>query len=167
MSASNSAHLGHQMLPVQEPETESDREEDEEDGGLSGQAAKGNHPQAFAKLLSSDLEFYLHTTILKFGRETELTQSSPSVPFTNNQHAIAPHTASFIGVSKEKNISRDHAEIRWNTRQRGWEIECHSKNGVIVNESQLFPGQPPLPLQHRSRIQIGSKIYFFLLPTIS
>lgn len=72
-----------------------------------------------------------------------------------------------IDLGPDPTISRLHATIAYDKELCLWDITCHSSNGAVVNGRTVFPHDGPALLPSKSRVQIGSVIFFFLLPTIT
>jgi hypothetical protein len=76
---------------------------------------------------------------------------------------VSPFPSLHIGF--HGSIARRHALIDWNPQRLGFQIRSLSSAGLVLNGTQeLLPQDGPVPLQHRTIVQIGCKIFFFLLP---
>lgn len=68
-----------------------------------------------------------------------------------------------IPISSSKNVSREHAVIRWSQKLRRWEILCSGRNGLYLNKQFCQVGEIA-PLRSGDAILIGATKMFFLLP---
>jgi hypothetical protein len=115
----------------------------------------------YVKLLGKGWEALINTTNFVLGRRME---NSPTVNTSNSE--------TVVGVSSNKNISRRHARIYFDSNAGHWLIECLGKNGITVNEEFLLLNQKTalssdnnqFMQQSPPRILIGEEVFFFLLP---
>jgi len=69
-----------------------------------------------------------------------------------------------VDLGPDPLISHCHAIISYDSELCLWDIICHSKNGLFVNGRTIYPSDGPALLSSKSRIQIGSVLFLFLLP---
>jgi hypothetical protein len=101
---------------------------------------------ALAKLVGpGDLCYYLLSTDVSLGRSTQGGGAD-------------------IMLGPNKAISRLHAKITYSNHAKAWEFTCISRNGAFVNGMFVGLGYAPVILHSRSLVQIGDKLFFFLLP---
>lgn len=82
------------------------------------------------------------------------------------EEPVAPFPSMHIGF--DKSIARRHALIEWDFEEQEFQIRCLSRAGLTVNGTiSLQVDDAPLTLHHRSVVQIGNRIFFFLLPSNS
>jgi hypothetical protein len=104
------------------------------------------HSPALAKLVGpGDLCYYILSHDVSLGR---------SVPGGGADIMLGPN----------KSISRVHAKITYSNYARAWEFTCVSRNGAFVNGMFVGLGYAPVILLSKSLVQIGDKMFFFLLP---
>lgn len=70
----------------------------------------------------------------------------------------------FLALGTSKSLSRHHASIRWIKDTDSWEIQCVSKNGMLVDGIFYTKGETA-PLTHKSSIKFGPCAMYFVLPT--
>lgn len=125
-------------------------QEDERQPPLSlGQKLKGvRSPRpGFAKLEGEDFDFYLQKYCVTLGRNSSKGQVDVD-----------------LGDSS-KNVSRKHAEIKFNFAKRRWEVVIHGKNGVFLNDKRYVPGGPTdvgVSLKSRDKLEVGGVEMYFL-----
>jgi len=103
---------------------------------------------AYAKLQGKDFVKYLTKPEVTLGRNGREQESAPD-----------------IELGESKAISRAHAKIGYNREAARFEIVCLSKNGLFLDGRYLSCYYLPAPLDSGSLIQIGSVLFYFLLPT--
>lgn len=69
-----------------------------------------------------------------------------------------------VDLGDDPTISRIHATIAYDAELCLWDVTCHSANGMFVNGRTVYPHDGPALLPSKSRLQIGSVLFFFLLP---
>jgi hypothetical protein len=99
----------------------------------------------YAKLVGCEWEFVLRTTELELGR----VMGAPRV--------------NTLGISSAKNISRVHAEIKWNSDASEWSVTCKGKNGIHCNDA-FHALDATFAVRHLDRLLIGDTIVYFLEP---
>ncbi|KAF9182716.1 Pre-rRNA-processing protein fhl1 [Haplosporangium sp. Z 767] len=103
--------------------------------------------QAYAKLEGDSFCYYIRTLQVTFGRKAS---SSDQVD---------------IHLGPTKAISRQHARLFYNFTTQRFEMTVFGKNGAFVNEQFVEKGVT-VPLENRTKIQIGEVSFSFLLPKI-
>lgn len=69
-----------------------------------------------------------------------------------------------VDLGSDPTISRIHASISYDAELCLWDISCLSTNGLTVNGRSIYPRDGPALLPSKSRLQIGSVLFYFLLP---
>ena len=82
----------------------------------------------------------------------------------SNAYSTQHHTMCGIDLGPDPTISRLHATISYDPDLCIWDISCHSSNGILLNGRSIYPRDGPALLPSKSRIQIGSVLFYFLLP---
>ncbi|KAI8890605.1 hypothetical protein K501DRAFT_206650, partial [Backusella circina FSU 941] len=101
--------------------------------------------QAYAKLEGDDLCYYIRTMQVSLGRRVS-KPDSVDIPLGNT-----------------KSVSRQHANLFYNFTNKRFEMIVHGKNGAFVNEQFIEKGVT-VPLENKTKIQIGEMSFVFLLP---
>ncbi|KAG9296346.1 hypothetical protein G9A89_014938 [Geosiphon pyriformis] len=101
--------------------------------------------QAYAKLEGERFCYYIRTLQVMLGRRAS---SSDQVD---------------IHLGPTKAISRQHARLFYNFAAQRFEMMVFGKNGAFVNEQFVEKGST-VPLDNRTKIQIGEVQFSFLLP---
>ncbi|CAI2186356.1 6257_t:CDS:2 [Funneliformis geosporum] len=101
--------------------------------------------QAFAKLEGDNFCYYIKTLQVILGRKAG---GSDQVD---------------IHLGSTKAISRQHARLYYNFQEQRFELEIFGKNGAYINEQFCERGFK-VPLENRTKIQIGEVVFSFLLP---
>lgn len=70
-----------------------------------------------------------------------------------------------IHLSDDPKISKTHASIDWNPIERCFFIRCIGRNSLIINQERMRAEDPPVKLESRAAIRIGSVEFYFLLPS--
>ncbi|KAG0057533.1 Pre-rRNA-processing protein fhl1 [Gryganskiella cystojenkinii] len=103
--------------------------------------------QAYAKLEGDSFSYYIRTLQVTFGRKAS---SSDQVD---------------IHLGPTKAISRQHARLFYNFTTQRFEMMVFGKNGAFVNDQFVEKGVT-VPLENRTKIQIGEVSFSFLLPKL-
>ncbi|KAG9324469.1 hypothetical protein KVV02_006613 [Mortierella alpina] len=103
--------------------------------------------QAYAKLEGDSFCYYIRTLQVTFGRKAS---SSDQVD---------------IHLGTTKAISRQHARLFYNFTTQRFEMMVFGKNGAFINDQFIEKGVT-VPLENRTKIQIGEVSFSFLLPKI-
>ncbi|KAF9419923.1 Pre-rRNA-processing protein fhl1 [Entomortierella beljakovae] len=103
--------------------------------------------QAYAKLEGDSFCYYIRTLQVTFGRKA----------------SSSDHVDIHLGPTKA--ISRQHARLFYNFTTQRFEMMVFGKNGAFVNDQFIEKGVT-VPLENRTKIQIGEVSFSFLLPKI-
>ncbi|KAF9580815.1 Pre-rRNA-processing protein fhl1, partial [Lunasporangiospora selenospora] len=103
--------------------------------------------QAYAKLEGDSFCYYIRTLQVTFGRKA----------------SSSDHVDVHLGPTKA--ISRQHARLFYNFTTQRFEMTVFGKNGAFVNDLFVEKGVT-VPLENRTKIQIGEVSFSFLLPKI-
>lgn len=87
----------------------------------------------YPKLMNNNLDYYITTESVVLGR------GSP-------QGSGKGHKVDVDFGATKRDISRRHAEIRYNARHRRWELRVYGRNGVRVNHALKKPKSGPVTL---------------------
>ncbi|KAG2209750.1 hypothetical protein INT47_001898 [Mucor saturninus] len=101
--------------------------------------------QAYAKLEGDDFCYYIRTLQVSLGRKV-----------TNPDNVDIP-------LGNTKSVSRQHARLFYNFSSQRFELKVFGKNGAFVNE-QFVESGITVPLENKTKIQIGEMAFVFLLP---
>ncbi|KAI9475879.1 MAG: fork head domain-containing protein [Benjaminiella poitrasii] len=101
--------------------------------------------QAYAKLEGEDFCYYIRTLQVSLGRKVS-NPDNVDIPLGNT-----------------KSVSRQHARLFYNFSSHRFELMVFGKNGAFVNEQFVEKGVT-VPLENRTKIQIGEMAFVFLLP---
>ncbi|GAB5589353.1 hypothetical protein Unana1_04253 [Umbelopsis nana] len=101
--------------------------------------------QAYAKLEGDEFCYYIRTLQVTLGRKG-----------SKNENVDIP-----LGTTKS--VSRQHARLFYNFTTQRFEMMVFGKNGAFVNEHFVEKGVT-VPLENRTKIQIGEVSFLFLLP---
>ncbi|KAI8088034.1 fork head domain-containing protein [Gilbertella persicaria] len=101
--------------------------------------------QAYAKLEGEDFCYYIRTLQVTLGRKVK-KPDNVDIPLGN-----------------VKSVSRQHARLFYNFTTQRFEMMVFGKNGAFVNEQFIEKGVT-VPLENKTKIQIGEVSFNFLLP---
>ncbi|KAK9763178.1 hypothetical protein K7432_010397 [Basidiobolus ranarum] len=101
--------------------------------------------QAYAKLEGDTFSYFIRTLQVTLGRKA-----------ANSENAD-------ITLGTAKSISRHHAKVYYNFLNQRFELVIQGKNGAFINDQFVEKGAT-IPLEHRTKIQIGEVAFYFLLP---
>ncbi|RUO96215.1 fork head domain-containing protein [Jimgerdemannia flammicorona] len=101
--------------------------------------------QAYAKLEGDEFCYYIRTLQVTLGRKA-----------SNSDNVDIP-------LGNTKSVSRQHARLFYNFSTQRFEMNVFGKNGAFVNEQFVEKGVT-VPLENRTKIQIGEVSFSFLLP---
>ncbi|ORZ25461.1 hypothetical protein BCR42DRAFT_400220 [Absidia repens] len=107
----------------------------------------------YPKLAGSNWTCYITGDVIRLGRTPEHTPSS-------NSSKIAVDV-DFCG---NKQVSRRHADIKFNTKKNYWELRVYGRIGVKVNHNLITKKQHPVPLTAMAYLDIGGNGFVFVLP---
>ncbi|KAG6478618.1 FHA domain-containing protein FHA2-like [Zingiber officinale] len=119
--------------------------------GGSGDADEDDAVVGFAKLQGEDFEYYMQTYSILLGRSSKTSEVDVDLASMGS------------GLS----ISRCHARIFYDFPRRCFSLEVLGRNGCIVEGVHHQPGSPPIKLDSQDLIQMGEKMFYFLLPSQS
>eukprot|EP00850_Spirogloea_muscicola_P002855 SM000011S19033 [mRNA] locus=s11:569365:571314:+ [translate_table: standard] len=111
--------------------------------------AAGGKVAGVAKLVGEDFEFVVRKYSVTLGRASK-------------RGAVDLDLAALGGGM---NISRQHACLYYAFDRRRFELEVLGKNGLHVRSELHQGGGPAVPLASQDLLQIGDKLFYFLLPT--
>ncbi|RCH84511.1 Pre-rRNA-processing protein fhl1, partial [Rhizopus azygosporus] len=106
-----------------------------------------NNEQAYAKLEGDNFCYYIRNFQVTLGRTTKVPDRVD------------------IPLGNAKSVSRQHAQLFYNFTKQQFEMTVFGKNGVFVDERFIEKGIT-VPLEHRTKIQIGEVSFQFLLPEV-
>ncbi|OZJ02957.1 hypothetical protein BZG36_04625 [Bifiguratus adelaidae] len=116
--------------------------------GLPSTAAVDSGPvQAYAKLEGEEFCYYIRTLQVTLGRKASSAEKVD------------------IPLGATKAVSRQHARLFYNFTTQRFEMMVLGKNGAFVDDQFVERGVT-VPLNNRTRIQIGEILFSFLLPRI-
>ncbi|KAG6475798.1 hypothetical protein ZIOFF_065027 [Zingiber officinale] len=98
-----------------------------------------------------DFEYYMQTYSILLGRSSKTSEVDVDLASMGS------------GLS----ISRCHARIFYDFPRRCFSLEVLGRNGCIVEGVHHQPGSPPIKLDSQDLIQMGEKMFYFLLPSQS
>jgi hypothetical protein len=121
--------------------------------------------QAYAKLAGKDWTFYVKQLKNLIGRPPEGTVARN--PYTDGDNGIQADGDEDVGVQVDlgpnKVVSREHANIYFDSDTESWNIEILGRNGVRLNNDTLKRGVK-LRLVSGQVIEIGGVEMMFVLP---
>ncbi|CAO3577451.1 unnamed protein product [Absidia cylindrospora] len=109
----------------------------------------------YPKLAGSNWTCYITGDVIRLGRTPEHT---PSRTTTATRIAV---DVDFCG---NKQVSRRHADIKFNTKKNYWELRVYGRIGVKVNHNLVTKRQHPVPLTAMAYLDIGGNGFVFVLP---
>ncbi|KAI8137524.1 hypothetical protein BJV82DRAFT_635192 [Fennellomyces sp. T-0311] len=110
----------------------------------------------YPKLVGSHWECYITTDRLVLGRS-----SGPDAPPTRNNRQ---HRVDVDFGQHKKDVSRCHADIRFNPQKKRWELRVYGRNGAKVNHEWKKPSSRSVVLTTGSLIEIVGNRFVFILP---
>ncbi|CAK7203431.1 transcription factor [Sporothrix eucalyptigena] len=114
--------------------------------------------QAYAKIAAQDWTFYVTKLTINIGRTPE---PPPEYPPRYDPEADPDFVHIDLGPSKM--VSRQHAQIAFNTKSEQWYLNVKGRNGIKVNTLPWRLGQSK-PLESGDVIEIGGIEMMFVLP---
>lgn len=114
--------------------------------------------QAYAKIAAQDWTFYVTKLTINIGRTSE---PPPEYPEVYDPDADPDFVHIDLGPSKM--VSRQHAQIVFNTKNEQWYLNVKGRNGVKVNTLPWRLGQSK-PLESGDVIDVGGIEMMFVLP---
>lgn len=117
---------------------------------LSTTTVQNHNPlTGYAVIVSSNFMYCLNDTTLTLGRQS----IDPN---------IKPSTSSFLPISNEKNISRQHVVLTYDTNTSRWSVQINGKNGAYINNRHVTPNDGKIVVHHKDRIKVGDVTMFFI-----
>lgn len=121
--------------------------------------------QAYAKLSGNGWTFYVKKLVNVIGRPPECENMVP--PQDSKHGALPTATESERGVhvnlGPSKMVSRNHAEILFDSNTEKWNIVVHGRNGIRINGSTLRRAESKA-LSSGQVIEIGGVEMMFVMP---
>lgn len=119
--------------------------------------------QAYAKLAGKDWTFYIKRLKNNIGRPPEGATSAPADAMVGDDMSDGAGEAVHIDLGPSKTISRQHAEIFYDSDRECWNIVVHGRNGIRIDNMPLRPTQSHT-LKSGEIIDIGGVEMIFVLP---
>ena len=110
----------------------------------------------YPKLVSSHWECYITSDYLILGRSPGPDAPPPR---SGRQHRVDVDFG-----SHRRDVSRRHADIRFNNSKQRWELRIYGRNGVKVNNVLKRPKTGSIVLNTGSLLEIGDNRCVFILP---
>lgn len=118
--------------------------------------------KAYAKVAALDWTFYVTKLNVNIGRSPDAASGSreQDAAITNVDDDDFVH----IDLGPSKMVSRQHAQITFNSRDEAWVLQVRGRNGVKVNNVPLKQGTAH-PLKSGEVLEVGGTEMMFVLPT--
>ncbi|KAH7070458.1 fork head domain-containing protein [Paraphoma chrysanthemicola] len=134
---------------------------------LQARRNEGKNIEAFAKIAARDWCFFVKETRVLIGRADAAMRPGPPMPQPNlSGPALSEAALSQWGVhidlGPERQVSRVHAEITFNSQDETWYIIVNSRNGLKLDDRSLTKGDMQ-PLHSGICIGIMGTQMLFLL----
>ncbi|PSN67972.1 hypothetical protein BS50DRAFT_491523 [Corynespora cassiicola Philippines] len=133
---------------------------------LQARKTQGNNIAAFAKIAARDWCFFVQKTVLVIGRADSSVRPNPAASREVNGMPPSEDPVSEWGVDidlgPERQVSRVHARIVFESADQTWYIEVNSRNGLKLDDTSLTKGQRA-PLHSGICIGIMGTQMLFLL----
>ena len=123
--------------------------------------ANGDGVKAYAKIAAQDWTFYITKLAVNIGRAPEVAHGSQAGGSHNGDDDDDSHVHIDLGPSKM--VSRDHAVIRFDTKDERWFLHVKGRNGAKVDSQPVKAGMSH-PLTSGEVIEIGNVEMMFVLP---
>ncbi|KIH91928.1 hypothetical protein SPBR_01352 [Sporothrix brasiliensis 5110] len=114
--------------------------------------------QAYAKIAAQDWTFYVTKLTINIGRTPE-----PAPEYPQRYDPDADPDFVHIDLGPSKMVSRQHAQIVFNTKSEKWYLNVKGRNGIKVNCAPWRLGQSK-PLESGDVIDVGGIEMMFVLP---
>ncbi|OAA65932.1 forkhead transcription factor fkh1 [Niveomyces insectorum RCEF 264] len=114
--------------------------------------------QAYAKIAAQDWTFYVTKLAINIGRTSE-----PPPEYSDAYDPDTDPAFVHIDLGPSKMVSRQHAQIIFNTKSERWFLNVKGRNGVKINTMPWRLGQSK-PLDSGDVIEIGGVEMMFVLP---
>ena len=118
--------------------------------------------QAYAKLTGKDWTFYVKRLKNNIGRPPEGTNPVPSGPLSGNVLADNDDGV-HIDLGPSKMVSRQHAEVSYDSDSERWAILVHGRNGVRI-DNRVIRKDEKHDLVSGEVVEIGGVEMMFVLP---
>ncbi|KAF2114534.1 fork head domain-containing protein [Lophiotrema nucula] len=118
---------------------------------LQARRNQGNNVAAFAKIAARDWCFFVQKTILLIGRADSAIRPNPPTSSQDTGPQSADPAAEWgvdIDLGPERQVSRVHAQIDFDSTQQKWYISVNSRNGLKLDDVSLGRG-------HRAQLHSG------------
>ncbi|KAI8332112.1 hypothetical protein BC941DRAFT_437556 [Chlamydoabsidia padenii] len=106
----------------------------------------------YPKLAGSNWDCYITRDVVRLGRAPE------------HQSQDFDKLALDVDFCGNKQISRRHADIRFNPKSNHWELRVYGRIGVKVNHTLITKKRRPVPLTNMAYLDIGGNGFVFMLP---
>lgn len=123
--------------------------------------ANSDGVKAYAKIAAQDWTYYITKLAVNIGRAPEVAQGSQAGGSHNGEEDDESQVHIDLGPSKM--VSRDHAVIRFDTKDERWFLHVKGRNGAKVDGQPLKSGLSH-PLTSGEVIEIGNVEMMFVLP---
>ncbi|KAI8096190.1 uncharacterized protein BX664DRAFT_382676 [Halteromyces radiatus] len=110
----------------------------------------------YPKLAGANWTCYITGDTIRLGRAPE---NKASLPRNNNNKPVVD-----VDFRGSKQISRRHADIKFNVKKNCWELRVYGRIGVKVNHDLVTKKQRPVPLPRMAHLDIGGNSFVFVLP---
>jgi hypothetical protein len=117
--------------------------------------------QAYAKLTGKDWTFYVKRLKNNIGRPPEGTNPAPTGPLSGN--SLADDDGVHIDLGPSKMISRQHAEVYYDTDTERWNILVLGRNGIKI-DNEPYRRTQKHELVSGEVVEIGGVEMMFVLP---
>ncbi len=114
--------------------------------------------QAYAKIAGPDWTFFVTKTVINIGRSSE-----PTPQFPDGYNPDSDEDYIHIDLGPSKMVSRQHAEILYNTKVGKWFLHVKGRNGAKVNGTAWKQAQST-PLESGDVVEVGGNEMMFVLP---
>ncbi len=114
--------------------------------------------QAYAKIAGQDWTFYVTRTVINIGRTSE-----PAPQYPDDYDPESDEELVHVDLGPSKMVSRQHAEIFFNTKVEKWYLRVKGRNGAKVNGTHWKQGQS-ISLQSGDVVEVGGNEMMFVLP---
>lgn len=133
---------------------------------LQMRKAIGNNVAAFAKVAARDWCFFVQKTRFIIGRaDAASRQQSRPLPTSGPEYSETSQSNAWgvdIDLGPERQVSRVHADIEYDSDDMVWYLTCNSRNGLKLDDKSLAKGQRE-PLHSGICIQVMGTQMLFLL----
>ncbi|CAM1502806.1 Fc.00g075820.m01.CDS01 [Cosmosporella sp. VM-42] len=113
--------------------------------------------QAYAKVAAQDWTFYITKLIVNIGRAPEASHGSQGGAGSDDDDHV------HIDLGPSKMVSREHAAVRFDTKDERWFLHVKGRNGAKVDNQPVKSGSSH-PLVSGEVMEIGGVEMMFVLP---